>query len=46
MYPSRQGRPEARARLNTPGEQERMGKTRRSWSSVSRMDHTCTKGPK
>ena len=46
MSPSRQGRPDALARLNTPSVQERMGNTRSSASTVSRMAQACPKGPK
>lgn len=41
MYPSRQGRPICPARLKTPAEQVRTGKTRSSRSTVSRMAQAC-----
>ena len=46
MYPSRHGRPCRPARLNTPAEQVRTGKTRSSRSTVSRIAQACAYGPK
>ena len=46
MYPSRHGRPDCAARLKTPVEQVRTGKTRSSRSTVSRMAQACPYGPK
>ena len=46
MYPRRQGRPEVCARWKTPRLQVRMGNTRSSWSTVSRIAQACAYGPK
>ncbi len=46
MYPSRQGRPICRCRLNTPLLQDRIGNTRSSRSTVSRIAHAWLYGPK
>src|SRR4051794_20363948 len=46
MYPSRQGRPIWRCRLNTPLLHERIGNTRSSRSTVSRIAQAWLYGPK
>ena len=46
MSPSRQGRPIAAARRNTPAEHERIGNTRSRVSTVSRIAQAWPYGPK
>ena len=46
MYPNRHGRPICALRRKTPAEQERIGKTLSSRSTVSRIAQACEYGPK